>query len=295
MSSEVAKKRGRPKKVISDPVEVEVPEATKKTTTRAKSTKAGPKTATAKASTSAKPPAADKPISKPIASSATAPKVASKPSGVSTAAPPKPPLAPTKPIVKTSVSPESSKILKGLREQYPKTAPPVAEPTKLSKQTSTSTASKSPPISAAQTKATPPPSPSAIPTKSSAKQASTPIKPAPASIKPIPPPPSAKQIPKPHVPIAALNSEIVSNISTRAGARPNASQGNPLPKNYKSVANKVTMAIVAMPIAIVTSWVLYERLVLGEDRKHLVKPGMAMVETPAAEETKAEGSATPST
>jgi hypothetical protein len=33
----------------------------------------------------------------------------------------------------------------------------------------------------------------------------------------------------------------------------------PLPSNYKSVANKVTMVIVAMPILLVTSWVLYER------------------------------------
>jgi len=71
------------------------------------------------------------------------------------------------------------------------------------------------------------------------------------------------------------------------------------------------MAIVAMPIAIVTSWVLYERckvpsciweeanvlmigkVVLGEERKNLVKPGMAVVETPAAVEGKGDG--TPST
>jgi hypothetical protein len=64
------------------------------------------------------------------------------------------------------------------------------------------------------------------------------------------------------------------------------------------------MAIVAMPIAIVTSWVLYERckvhswiwkmgyvlmigkVVLGEERKNLVKPGMAVLETPAAAEGK---------
>ncbi|PMD28951.1 hypothetical protein L207DRAFT_642760 [Hyaloscypha variabilis F] len=289
MSSEAVKKRGRPKKVISDPVEVEVPETTKKTTTRAKSTKAGPKTATAKASTSAKPPVAEKPISKPIASSAAALKVASKPSGVSTTSPSKLPPAPAKPTVNTSVSPESSKILKGLREQFPKTAPPAAEPSKLSKQTPTSTVPKPPPSFPAQTKA-PPPIKTSNPIKSSTKQASTSNKLTPAVVKPVPPPPAVKPIPKLHVPIAALNSEIVSNISTRAGARPNASQGNPLPKNYKSVANKVTMAIVAMPIAIVTSWVLYERLVLGEDRKHLVKPGMAMVETPSAGDANTEGS-----
>jgi len=30
--------------------------------------------------------------------------------------------------------------------------------------------------------------------------------------------------------------------------------------------------MVAMPVALVTSWVLYERFVLGEDRKVLVRP-----------------------
>ncbi|KAF8855469.1 hypothetical protein BDZ45DRAFT_746506 [Acephala macrosclerotiorum] len=40
------------------------------------------------------------------------------------------------------------------------------------------------------------------------------------------------------------------------------------------------MAIVAMPIAFVTSWVLYERFVLKKERKLLVAPGMAAVETP---------------
>jgi len=86
----------------------------------------------------------------------------------------------------------------------------------------------------------------------------------------------------------------VSNISTRAGARPNVGSGKPLPKNYKPIARKVTMAIVAMPIAIVTSYVLYQRLVLGEDRKLLVKPGLSVVETPAAVEGNAEGTPRPS-
>jgi len=78
---------------------------------------------------------------------------------------------------------------------------------------------------------------------------------------------------------------IVSQISSRAGARP----GRPptdLPANYKPVARRVTLAIVALPIAIVTSWVLYQRLILGEERKHLVRPGMTMVEeSPSMKET----------
>ncbi|PMD50998.1 uncharacterized protein K444DRAFT_620180 [Hyaloscypha bicolor E] len=291
MSSEVVKKRGRPKKVISDPVEVEMSEATKKTTTRAKSTKAGPKTPVAKASTSAKPPVVEKPVSKPNASSPVAPKVAFKPSA---AAAQKPAPTSAKPTVKTSTTPETSKILNKLREQYSKTTPPAAEAVKFSKPSTPSIASKPTTANTIQTKATPSPTTaSSSSAKPPAKPIPVPFKPSSATAKP-PPPPPTKPAPKPHVPIAALNSEIVSNISTRAGARPNASQGSPLPKNYKSVANKVTMAIVAMPIAIVTSWVLYERLVLGEDRKHLVKPGMAMVETPAPAEGKGEGAPSPS-
>jgi hypothetical protein len=61
------------------------------------------------------------------------------------------------------------------------------------------------------------------------------------------------------------------------------------------------LAIVALPIAIVTSWVLYERrkcslppscfnlggadnvaVVLGEERKLLVKPELAMVDAPVS-------------
>jgi hypothetical protein len=57
-----------------------------------------------------------------------------------------------------------------------------------------------------------------------------------------------------------LNKQIVGDVTARVGARPSTGgPGAPLPKNYKSVANKVTMAMVAMPVALVTSWVLYER------------------------------------
>ncbi|KAH8669690.1 hypothetical protein BGZ60DRAFT_357039, partial [Tricladium varicosporioides] len=86
-------------------------------------------------------------------------------------------------------------------------------------------------------------------------------------------PVNTKPIPtsKPKIPIAALNSEIVSNITTRAGARPNQAGAKPLPQNYKSAARKVTMTIVALPIAIVTSYVLYQRLILGQDKSELIR------------------------
>jgi hypothetical protein len=200
------------------------------------------------------------------------------------------------------VSPESSKILSQLREQHPKTAPSAADLTKPSNPIPNPPTSKPSPAYTVHTKAAP------APNTASSSPAKPPSKPVPTPFKPTNI--TAKPTPKPHVPIAALNSEIVSNITTRAGARPNPTGGNSLPKNYKSVANKVTMAIVAMPIAIVTSWVLYERckvpslirekgnvlitgeVVLGEERKNLVKPGMAMVETATAE---GKGEATPRT
>jgi len=41
-------------------------------------------------------------------------------------------------------------------------------------------------------------------------------------------------------------------------------------REYKPVALRVTLAMVAAPIAIVTSYVLFQRLVLGQERKKLV-------------------------
>lgn len=69
---------------------------------------------------------------------------------------------------------------------------------------------------------------------------------------------------KPSIPISALNRTIVNNLTSNAvggGARirPPPHGQKPLPSNYNSVARKVTMAIVALPIALVTSWVLWER------------------------------------
>ena len=223
MSTEVEKKRGRPKKVITEPVDANVPGSAKKTATRSKSTKAAAKTAkttsTSKASLSTKP--TPEPEAKPAATRKMAPK-ASPPSLPSTKA--DGPKTEVKPSTKTppKVTPETSKILNELRQQTAKTAPG-----------NSSSPSKQP-----VTHISPPP------------QSKNPV----ASFLPKPNPP----VPK--IPIAALNKQIVSDIATRAGAKPNAGgPGAVLPKNYKSVANKITMVIVALPVALVTSWVLYER------------------------------------
>jgi hypothetical protein len=290
MSSEVAKKRGRPKKVISDPVEVDVPD-TKKSTTRAKSTKAAPKVVKPSVAPPPKPIMAEKAVPKPVTKPAVPPKAASPPPAPAKVAPSIPTAAPAKTNSKTPATPETSKILSKVRELSAKSVPSPEHTTKSSRPSATPTTSK-------------PSQPKVVPSQAPKPHPST-FKPPPSS-----PPPSAaaaKPIAKPHVPIAALNSAIVSNITTRAGARPNTSGSKQLPNNYNSVAKKVTLAIVALPVAIVTSWVLYERckypfpfaslggelkpnnntVVLGEERKLLVKPGLAMVEAPVskAEET----------
>jgi hypothetical protein len=232
MASEAVKKRGRPKKVITEAVEVDIPEVAKKTTTRAKSTKAAPKTAKPTSSTPAASPSvisAPKLAAKPVTPQKITPK----------ASPPTPPSpkaqaakAETKATAKVppKVTPESSKILDELRQQSTKSLPghsPSAQPPT----TSISPKTPQPPRPQTKTSTTTPPKATAPPTA-----------------------------PLRQIPIAGLNKQIVGDIANRAGARPNAGgAGNPLPKNYKSVANKVTLAIVAMPVALVTSWVLYER------------------------------------
>jgi hypothetical protein len=240
MSAEGVKKRGRPKKLISDPVEIEMPEK-KKSTTRAKSTKAAVKPAKPTAS---EPVAAT--VSKTARITSTNTKAASKPPAPSPPASaktePKPALS--KPATKTPVTPETSKILEQVRDLAAKKVPASPDPTKVSKPSPTTTtpgpASASPETPSASTN-TPPPYSEPIPP------------PKPTKI-----PPAASKAPQ-KIPFAAMNSEIVSNISTRAGARPNAGPSGKLPPNYKSTARKYTAAIVAMPILIVTSYVLYER------------------------------------
>lgn len=229
MSAEiVVKKRGRPKKIVSDPEEVKAPasNAPKKTTARAKSTKTDPKpTKNSKASPAAKPVQKVTSISPPESkitakSAAQESKVTQQLHSSNGEAIPK--TSPT-----TPVTPETSKILNQVRELSTKNATPQANPT----------LSPSKPSISKSTSHSPPPK---VPTPPTA---------------PVPP-----SNPSPKVQISSLNSQIVDNITSRAGARPNAStKQNPLPPNYKSAARKVTMAIVAMPIVVVTSYVLYQR------------------------------------
>ncbi|KFY32856.1 hypothetical protein V495_08661, partial [Pseudogymnoascus sp. VKM F-4514 (FW-929)] len=154
-----------------------------------------------------------------------------------------------------------------------------------------------PPLPRPTAAATPPHRPSAILT--AVRELSTKASPAPkpaASTKPVshprtpsktsspkppsktaattPPPKSAPPTkpPAPKIPLGALNAKIVDNISKPAGARPSAGGQQQLPPGYKPVARKVTMTIVALPIAIVTSYVLWQRLVMGEEQKVLVRP-----------------------
>ncbi|RKF53436.1 hypothetical protein OnM2_105008 [Erysiphe neolycopersici] len=89
--------------------------------------------------------------------------------------------------------------------------------------------------------------------------------------------------PLPQAPFKAQNSKAQPKLKTsiqeqsQVRATTYATKSKPLPPNYKSTKRKVTMAIVALPIVFVTSWVLFERLWLGKERKELVPPGMSKV------------------
>ncbi|KAF8471782.1 hypothetical protein BDZ91DRAFT_716532 [Kalaharituber pfeilii] len=48
-----------------------------------------------------------------------------------------------------------------------------------------------------------------------------------------------------------------------------------LPRKYKDAERRVRTAIIALPIALVTSWVLWKRLVQGEERRKLAIPSQS--------------------
>ncbi|KAM0316154.1 hypothetical protein ACHAO8_003399 [Botrytis cinerea] len=94
---------------------------------------------------------------------------------------------------------------------------------------------------------------------------------------------------KSELPLKALNQSITSRLTTPSGAR---SMGKgrgekPLPGNYQSVARRVTMTIVALPILFVTSWVLWDRLVLGQEKKSLLREPPMVPGPPMAAEMEA--------
>ncbi|TGZ82788.1 hypothetical protein EX30DRAFT_339066, partial [Ascodesmis nigricans] len=75
------------------------------------------------------------------------------------------------------------------------------------------------------------------------------------SSNPPPPPPQARRITKP-------------------GPPPQAPKPKFTPTQYKSTQRKVQSIIIALPIALVTSWVLYDRLYLGTERKKFEAPAV---------------------
>jgi hypothetical protein len=274
MSAEVVNKRGRPKKVVVPEFsEVEVPPLATKT----KSTKAIPKAVSTKPVTPPKTTVTKKTTPK----TASVSKTSSSNSGLPIKVKTETPLQPEKnaPIEASQLKAKSG-IAKNIGEaaevQMPKPSPILAELQKLKEKSNVSPESSRPAINPAVSNVPEPnmsgtPSTSApnTPVKQAGIESST-VKSSGAPTKRTAPglsaaptasakPPPSKPAGKPHVPLAQLNSDIVSNITTRAGARPNTEGSKQLPQNYKAVSRKVTMAIVALPIAIVTSYVLYQR------------------------------------
>ncbi|KAI9732725.1 MAG: hypothetical protein M1818_007459 [Claussenomyces sp. TS43310] len=256
MSSEVIKKRGRPRKVSLDPSALETAEAIKKTTGRTAATPSKLSSGTTRTSESTSS------VRKPRRRAAAAA------SSMTTPTPLPNPAAAKSP---TTASP--SAILNALHNRTsnspPPPPPPASSPTSLLQNPTPLSYKPTAPLSSS----TPP---RAKPTS----KTTGPLPSTPSSTSPPPsPPPEAKPTPV-RPPISALNASIVSQISARAGARSSAAAADrrELPPNYKPVARKVTLVIVALPIAVVTSWVLYQRLVKGEERKLLVQPAPTMGE-----------------
>ncbi|EPE26740.1 hypothetical protein GLAREA_02654 [Glarea lozoyensis ATCC 20868] len=175
----------------------------------------------------------------------------------------------TNPATTPQITTETSKILKEVRELSQKNPSSLFE---NPSSTESATSTLHTPASAPATRSVP-----AVATISTSIKEIPRMSP-PSNSKP-PPNAKPKPIPKPHIPIAGLNKEIVSNITARAGARPRPAGNSGLPPSYNNVARKVTMAIVAAPIAIVTSYVLYQRLVLKEEQKYLVQPESRLPQT----------------
>ncbi|TGO19811.1 hypothetical protein BTUL_0002g00560 [Botrytis tulipae] len=96
---------------------------------------------------------------------------------------------------------------------------------------------------------------------------------------------TATKTTKSELPLKALNQSITSRLTTPSGAR-SMGRGKPLPGNYQSVARRVTMTIVALPILFVTSWVLWDRL-LGQEKKSLLRDPPIVPGPPMAAEMEA--------
>jgi len=300
MSAEAVKKRGRPKKVVSESIAAESVEPANKGI-RQKPTKASASLSTTSNEASKFPTATveDAAITSIAAQKKTsrtktptiAAKTPSSPPTTSREAISETPPAPIKSSTKSSppkVIPANSKILNQVRalsskapsagksssatSKHPSpTSPASLTTSKNTKSHSqTNTTKTSAPISSL--KPSLPKAEQEPPVSSQSDLLS-------GSSSPIPPISQTHvQQPQKSIPVAALNSTIVSQISSRAGARPGRPPTN-LPANYKSVARRVTLTIVALPIAIVTSWVLYQRrkfsIYLQSDDNYIDIAGMA--------------------
>jgi hypothetical protein len=254
MSSEVVKKRGRPKKVLSDPIEVEKPEILGKSTTRAKSTKVIAKPTKTKPNASAKPSANSKTAPKSASVPSTSPKpINATPTSAAKLEPP--------PETKMAFNPEPteadrrSKILEELRKKG--NGPFTKIGTVVPAKTNPHAANYSKPVtsSSSQPKSTPMATKTSNPINSIPQLTNTPPSQSP---KPSAHTTSHNGTPKQQIPFKEMNAEIVSKISSAAGAKPGTSKGD-MGSKYKSAARRVTATIVALPILLVTSWVLYER------------------------------------
>ncbi|KAH8586218.1 hypothetical protein B0O99DRAFT_678922 [Bisporella sp. PMI_857] len=262
--TEAVKKRGRPKKVVLEGEPV-------KTTTRAKSTKtATTKTKAAKAPSAEKPAAttvtpvkkiakastATTGTSKPISSSSAKSKVEPKIAEPAPKAPSSPPTSGTtsEPTENIEVKIGDSKILNMVQEKH-------GLPTNSAKTSTITTKSANNSSSKATIS-------SKLPAHAPAQSTAKPAKPA---TSPLSPPKSA-----PKIPIAALNSKIVDNISTRAGARPNVPGSKPLPPNYNYVARRVTAIIIALPILIVSSYALWQQSPYSSKSREIAEPNSKM-------------------
>ena len=144
-----------------------------------------------------------------------------------------------------------------------------------------------PPGSAPFTKSLPPKAHSRIPLPSAPKPSApvSPATPSSSSRSEVAKRPAIYPLPSRAAPVPIKNTR---TLPTRAFPQVS---NETMPQKYKAAARRVTLAIVAMPIAIVTSWVLYDRstcispvyvddvrlngvVVLGTERKLLVRsPG----------------------
>lgn len=305
-STEIVRKRGRPKKVVEAETEsaltVENPTPVKKTTTRKASTKATKAPTISGEKLSKK---IEKSISTKTAKSAKA-ELTSKETSNGELSQPKIAVKPPKQATPTTSS--TSKILqevgvKGTLKagNYLASAKPTSSTTSTGPAPTTSTTKPAPTQTPSLTAPAPLPSApeTSLPSSTSSripqmplskptapnKSAPLPYRSSNAMPKPFKPSKSSPTKPlsnslepspapaKPAISPTSLNTFAVSHLSARPGTTGSGTDSlhsipdGQLPAKYKPAARRITAIMVALPIAIVTSYELYQRLVLGKERK----------------------------